>query len=349
MACLGPQLRSAAAIGFALLAGVGGCAAQNRAEVYSGKTISLTVGYAPGGIYDISARLTGRYLTRYIPGHPGVVVRNVPGAGGLTQANQLFNTAPRDGTEIGIIGRAAPQLAVLGEPGPRFNPVQFNWLGTSSSYQDDAYLLFIRSDFGIAGLDEARASKRKINFGAGGPGSSNLAFGNIAADVLGLPLAIVKGYPGAAPIVLAMQTGELESTVMGVSSIRAGQRDLLDSKRITGLVQFGRMTRHPDFPDVPTAREAAANKEDRWLIELAEAPFFMALPYAAPPEVPADRIAILRKAFMELHADPDFLVEAKKLDLDISPLDGQSVQKLIERMAETPREVIERLKINLSK
>jgi tripartite-type tricarboxylate transporter receptor subunit TctC len=146
-----------------------------------------------------------------------------------------------------------------------------------------------------------------------------------------------------------MQTGELESTVMGVSSIRAGQRDLLDSKRITGLVQFGRMTRHPDFPDVPTAREAAANKEDRWLIELAEAPFFMALPYAAPPEVPADRIAILRKAFMELHADPDFLVEAKKLDLDISPLDGQSVQKLIERMAETPREVIERLKINLSK
>ncbi len=349
MACLGPHLRMAAAIGISILAGVGACAAQPRADFYAGKTISLTVGYASGGIYDISARLTGRYLTKYVPGNPTVIVRNVPGAGGLTQANQLFNTSPRDGTEIGIIGRAAPQLAFLGEPGPRFNPVQFKWIGTSSSYRDDAYLLFIRSDFGIAGFDEARASKKKINFGAGGPGSSNLGFGNIAADVLGLPLAIVKGYPGAAPIVLAIQTGELESTVMGVSSIRAGQRDLLDSKRINGLVQFGRTTRHPDFPDTPTAREAAANEPDRQLIELAEAPFFMALPYAAPPDVPADRIAILRKAFMELHTDSDFLVDAAKLDLDISPLDGDSVQKLIERMAETPRDVIERLKINLSK
>jgi tripartite-type tricarboxylate transporter receptor subunit TctC len=322
---------------------------QSGADFYAGKTISLTVGYAPGGIYDINARLTARFLNKYIPGGPNVVVRNVPGAGGLTQANQLYNTAPRDGTEIGILGRAAPQLAVLGEPGPRFDPAGYNWLGTSSSYQDDAYVLFVRSDLGLSSVAEFKAAKRRIIFGAGGPGSSNLAFGNIAADVLGIPLAIVKGYPGAAPIVLAMQTGELDSTVMGVSSIRAGQRDLLESKRITALVQFGRTTRHPDFPDAPTARELAANEDDRLLIELAEAPFFMALPFAAPPGVAADRVAILRKAFMDLHRDPDYLVEARKLDLDVSPLDGQSVQDLIKRMAATPREVIERFKVIMSK
>ncbi|MDO9441464.1 MAG: tripartite tricarboxylate transporter substrate-binding protein [Beijerinckiaceae bacterium] len=345
----GPIAWMGAALLMAILAGAPPLQAQTTPDFYAGKTISMTVGYAPGGIYDINARLTAKYLTKHLPGHPTVIVRNVPGAGGLTQANQLYNVAARDGTEIGIIGRAAPQLAVLGEPGPRFDPAGFNWIGSSSSYQDDAYILFVRSDMGLASFEAALSTKKKINFGAGGPGSSNLSFGNIASDVLGLNLSIIKGYAGAAPIVLAMQTGELDSTVMGYSSIRAGQRDLLDSKRIVGLVQFGRTTRHPEFPDTPTARESAKTENDRVLIELAEAPFFMALPFAAPPGVPADRVALLRTAFMQLHLDPDYLAEAKKLDLDVSPLDGEAVQALIQRMTQTPKPVIERFKAIMNK
>jgi tripartite-type tricarboxylate transporter receptor subunit TctC len=328
----------------AALAPPSGAWAQAQSDFFAGKTMSMTVGYSPGGIYDINARLVARHMVKFIPGAPTMVARNIPGAGGLTQANQLFNVAPRDGTTIGIIGRVAPQMAVLGEPGPQFDPTAFGWLGSSSSYGDDAYLLFVRADFADTTFAQAKKSQKRINFGAGGPGSSNLSFGNIARDVLGLNLAVVKGYAGAAPIVLALQTGELDSTIMGLSSILAGQRDLIESKRIAALVQFGRTTRHPDYPNTPTAREAAQTDDDRSLIELAEAPFFMALPFAAPPGVPADRIKILRDAFMKAHADKEFLADAEKLKLDVSPIDGEAVDTLIRRMAATPPAVITRFK-----
>ncbi len=349
MSCMRKRLAALAFIGCTVTLAASPTSADPAADFYTGKTIAISVGYAPGGIYDINARLVARHLTKYMPGHPNALVRNAPGAGGLTQANQLYNLAPRDGTEIGILARGAPQLAVMGEAGPRFDPAGFNWIGTSSSYRNDAYLLFARSDMGDLSVAGLRAGTRKLNFGADGPGSSNLIFGNIANDVLGIPLSTIKGYSGAAPIILAMRRGELDSTVMGISAIRAGQRDLLDSKLITPIVQFGRLTRHPDFPDAPTAREAAANESDRALIALAEAPFFMALPFAAPPGVPGERIAALRKAFLELHADPDYLSEAAKLDLDVSPLDGEAVQGLIRTMAATPPAVIERFKTIMSK
>jgi tripartite-type tricarboxylate transporter receptor subunit TctC len=323
--------------------------AQQGGDFFVGRQMSMTIGYSPSGIYDINARLVARHMTKYLPGAPVMTPRNIPGAGGLTQVNQLFNVAPRDGSTIGIIGRVAPQMAVLGEPGPQFDPAALLWLGSSSSYSDDAYILFVRAELGEANFTHLKGSQKRVNFGAGGPGSSNLSFGNIAREVLGLNLAVVKGYAGAAPIVLAMQTGELDSTIMGYSSILAGQRDLIESKRITPVVQFGRTTRHPDFPQIPTAREAAASDDDRALIELAEAPFFMALPFAAPPAVPADRIALLRQAFMKAHADPDFLAEAKKLALDVSPIDGEAVQNLIRRMASTPPTVIERFKSIMNK
>ncbi|MBX9760519.1 MAG: hypothetical protein K2Y29_17200 [Beijerinckiaceae bacterium] len=338
-----------------LIAGIAVCGAispapaQTPTEFFTGRTMSMTVGYSPGGIYDINGRLVARYMSKHIPGAPTMVTRNIPGAGGLTQANQLFNVAPRDGSTIGIIGRVAPQMAVLGEQGPQFDSVAFNWLGSSSSYADDAYLLFVNAGFGDTNYAQLRKSQKRVNFGAGGPGSSNLSFGNIARDVLGLNLAVVKGYAGAAPIVLAIQSGELDSTIMGYSSIRAGQRDLLESKRIAPVVQFGRTSRHPDFPDTPTAREAASTDDDRTLIELAEAPFFMALPFAAPPGVPADRVAILRAAFMQAHKDKEFLADAAKLDLDVSPIDGESVQALIRRMSATPPAVIERFKSIMNK
>lgn len=336
------------ALGGALFSAAAPALAQSP-DFFAGKTMSMTVGYSPGGIYDINARLVARYMVKYIPGSPVMVARNVPGAGGLTQANQLYNVAPRDGTTIGIIGRVAPQMAVLGEQGPQFDPALFNWLGSSSSYSDDAYLLFVRADFGDTTFAQVQKSQKRVNFGAGGPGSSNLSFGNIARDVLGLNLAVVKGYAGAAPIVLALQTGELDSTIMGLSSILAGQRDLIESKRIAAVVQFGRTTRHPDFPDTPTAREAASTEEDRALIELAEAPFFMALPFAAPPAVPAERVKLLREAFMKTHRDREFLAESEKLKLDVSPIDGEAVQDLIRRMASTPPGVIERFKQIMNK
>lgn len=340
----GNAMRLGAMAGLIVLALSGRAQAQSVDEFFTGRNMTMTIGYSPGGIYDINARLVARHMGKRLPGSPTIIARNIPGAGGLTQVNQLFNVAPRDGSTIGIIGRVAPQMAVIGEKGPQFDPTAFNWLGSSSSYADDAYLLFVRSSLDGAGYAQLKKSQKNVNFGAGGPGSSNLSFGNIAREILGLNLTIVKGYAGAAPIVLAIEREELDSTIMGYSSILAGQRDLIEGKRIVPVVQFGRTTRHPDFPNTPTAREAASSDEDRALIELAEAPFFMALPFAAPPEVPADRVAALRKAFIDSHKDADFLAEAKKLKLDVSPIDGDAVEALIRRMAKTPPKVIERFK-----
>lgn len=214
---MSPQLSIVSAMVVALVGLPQYAKAQPAAEFFAGKTMSMTVGYSPGGIYDINARLVARHMQNHLPGKPAILTRNIPGAGSLTQANQLFNVAPRDGTTIGIIGRVAPQMAMIGKEGPQFDPVAFNWLGSSSSYAADAYLLFVRAGFEGASFAELRKSQRRVNFGAGGPGSSNLSFGNIAREVLGLNLSIVRGYAGAAPIVLAIQRGELDSTIMGYS------------------------------------------------------------------------------------------------------------------------------------
>ena len=325
-------------------AAIGAAQAQSPAGEPFGKNINILIGYAAGGTYDATGRLLARHMGRHLPGNPGMVPQNMPGSGGIKTILHLYSVAPRDGTTIGIIGRVAPQMAVLGEPGPQYDPTAFNWLGSSSSYGDDAYLLFVRADFGETSFGQLKKSQKRLNFGAGGPGSSNLSFGYIAREVLGLNLGIVKGYAGAAPIVLATQNGELDSTIMGLSSILSGQRDLIENQRIAPVVQFGRTTRHSYFPDTPTAREAAATDDDRALIELAEAPFFMALPFAAPPGVPVDRVKLLREAFMKTHRNTEFLAEAEKLKLDVSPIDGEAVETLIRRMASTPPAVITRFK-----
>src|SRR5688572_27535559 len=186
----------------------GAVQAQTVEEFYKGKTIKVIVGVPPGGNYDISARLMARYLGKYIPGHPSVVVQNLPGAGGLVVANRLYaDKSENDGLTLAVIERSVAQLAIQGDPNARFDPLKFNWLGSMSSYKDDAYLLLINADHPaktVADLDKPGVQTR---IGGGNAGSSNRHFAVIAKDVLGLKLDVVRGYPGATNIFLAMQRG----------------------------------------------------------------------------------------------------------------------------------------------
>jgi tripartite-type tricarboxylate transporter receptor subunit TctC len=320
-------------------------AAQTVEQFYKGRTITLLVGLAPGGIYDISARLVSRHLPRFIPGQPTIIVQNLPSAGGLTIANRFAtSTADRDGTVLAVLERSIPQLAIEGDVHAKFDPQTFTWLGSISSYADDAYLLLVNASHPAATVDDLRRTGAKAVLGGGNAGSSNRHFAIIAKEVLRLNIDVVRGYPGAAPIFLAMQRDEVDGQVIGFASLKTGQRGLWDGKQVRPLVQFGRVTRLPELAHIPTGRELAPDDDARALIEFAELPFFMAMPFTAPPGIPSDRAAALRVAFMEMVKDEAFVAEAHKLGLEISPIDSNAIRQLLSRAAATPKPVIERYK-----
>jgi tripartite-type tricarboxylate transporter receptor subunit TctC len=324
------------------VSGIAAASAQSVEQFYKGRNLTLIVGFAPGGINDISGRLVGRHLGRFIPGHPNIIVQNMPGAGGLATANRLYNVAEKDGSVIAGIGRSVPQLAIQGNPNASFDPQKFTWLGSLSSYANDAYLLTVIARHPAKTVADINKPGMTVTLGTDRAGASNVVFALISKEVLALNVNLVRGYQGAAPIFLAMQSGEVDGQVIGFSSIKAGQRDLWNRKELRPLVQFGRLTRLPELPDVPTGRELAAEPKAQALLEFAELPFFMALPFVAPPDVPADRAAALKAAFMAMCKDEAFVEDAKRLGLDVSPIDGAAIGKLLARSAATPKDVIER-------
>jgi len=317
-------------------------AAQSVEQFYKGRSITMLVGTAPGGINDISARLVARHLGRFIPGNPTFVVQTNPGAGGLVTANRLYHNAEKDGTVIAKIERAVPQLQIQGDRNANFDPLKFTWLGSLSSYADDAYLMLVMATNPVQSVYDLKKPGVSVTLGADNSASSNLIFALISRDILGLNIKIVRGYHGAAPMFLAAQRGELDGQMVGLSSVRTGQKDLWGKKAFRPLMHYGRTTRLPEFPDIPSGRELTADRNALALIEFAELPFFMSLPFAAPPGLPPERAKALRTAFAEMYKDETFVAEAKKLGFDVSPIDGDAVMKMIARSAATPRDVIDR-------
>jgi tripartite-type tricarboxylate transporter receptor subunit TctC len=317
--------------------------AQTVEQFYRGRTVTVLVGTSPGGINDITARFAAKHLGHFIPGNPLVNVQYTPGGGGLVTANRIYNASERDGTVLAKLERATPQLAVQGYPQAQFDPTRLVWLGSMSSYADDAYLMLINADHAAKSVNDIKpGGAQKLTLGANNAASSNLIFGILAKEALRLNLNVVRGYTGAAPLFLAMARKEIDGQLVGVSSVKTGQRDLWDKRAFRALLQFGRTTRHSEFPDVPTGRELAPSPEILSLIEFAEIPFFMSLPFVAPPGVPADRVKALQDAFMAMCRDPAVLDEASKLGIDMSPINAEEILRLVGRMAATPKEVIAR-------
>jgi tripartite-type tricarboxylate transporter receptor subunit TctC len=316
--------------------------AQSVEQFYKGRSITMLVGTAPGGINDISARLVAKHLGRFIPGNPSVVVQNNPGAGGLITANKLYINAEKDGSVLAKFERAVPQLQIQGDPNAQFDATKFVWLGSLSSYANDAYLLLVNANNRVKSVDELKGPGAPINLGSDNSASSNQIFAVIAKEILGLNVNVVRGYAGAASLFLAMQSGELDGQLVGLSSIRSGQRDLWSKGAFRPLMAFGRTTRHPDFPDIPIGREMTKDPKALALIGFAELPFFMALPFAAPPGIPADRAKALQTAFMDMCRDQELVAEAEKIGIDMSPIDGAGILKMLAETAATPKDVVTR-------
>jgi tripartite-type tricarboxylate transporter receptor subunit TctC len=334
-----------AAIGLCLLAlSAQGGAAQTAEQFYKGKTINFLVASVPGGVNDLTARLVARHLGKQIPGNPTIVVQNLKSSG-LAMINRIYNTPEKDGLLIGIVERGAPQIAIMGDPNARFDPLKITWLGSVSSYGNDAYSLSVNSTFHAKTVDDLRTTDRpSAKIGSTGAGATNGIFTNIARDVLKLNIQHVRGYRGAADVFLAQQRNELDGQVVGLSSIKVGQPALWQAGAFRPLVMFGRTMRFAEFPDVPTGRELTKDPKAVRLLDFAESPFFMALPLVAPPGLPADRALALQAGFMAMTKDPAFVAEAQKMSLDLTPIDGLAVLKVIAQMAATPPDVIAQFK-----
>lgn len=316
--------------------------AQSVAQFYKGRKITMVVGTAPGGINDISARFVARYLGQYIPGNPAIVVENQPGGGGIISANRLANTFAQDGSVIAKLERAVPLLAIQGDPNIHFDPETLTWLGSLSSYANDAYLMLVMATDPIKSVNELKQPGKSITLGGDNAASSNVIYATIAREILELNIKVVSGYTGAAPLFLAMQRGEIDGQVVGYSSVRTGQRALWSQHAFRPLMQFGRKTRHADFADIPTAYELTSDSAARALLNFADLQFFISLPFAAPPGVPPDRAKALQAAFMDMCRDPAVLAAAEKIGIEMSPIDGDTVRNAITKATATPHDVIDR-------
>jgi tripartite-type tricarboxylate transporter receptor subunit TctC len=328
-----------------LLFGLGFSAtAQPAEEFYKSKTVTILVGYGPGGGYDVYARLLSRHMGKHLPGQPSVVVQNMPGAASLRSANHLYNVALKDGTVIGTFARNMALLGVMKDnPNVQFDPAKFVWLGSASSMQSDAVMLFVRKDAGFASIDDLR--NKEILVGGSGEGGGSNDLSAILKDVLGFKFRIVSGYPDGNALSLAVDRKEVDARFNGLASTSSTKPDWLQSNSsIKVMLQFGRATRHPDFPDAPTVRELATTEWAQAVIRLMETPYMLARPFVAPPGVPTDRAKALQDAFMKTNADPAYLDEGQKLKLDMSPVGPEQASALIAALSTAPSDLLEYLK-----
>ncbi len=326
----------AASVAILLLLGAAGTAdAQSATEFYRGKTINVYIGVGVGGEYDIQARLVARHIGKHIPGNPTVVPQNMTGAGGLRMINYLYNVAPKDGTNIGMIANASVAMQATGIAGVQFDAAQMQWLGSIAPAVETMAAWHAA---GVKSIDDVR--KKEVVAGASARGAITFIYPEMMNEFLGTKFKIVTGYPGGNQINLAMERGEVEARNNTWSSWKATKPDWLRDKKITVIAQAG--PRAPDL-DAPSVEDAARTPEERQLIELVTSGTQLGRPFATNA-APADRVAVLRAAFAATMKDPEFLAEAQQLGFEVDPVLGEKMQKIVEKVLATPKDVAAKAK-----
>ena len=329
--------RSAGAIGFCGALAAAPLCAQTAAEFYKGKTVDIYIGTSVGGGYDAYARMLSRHMGRYVPGNPVFVPKNMDGGGGIRLANFLYNAAPKDGSTFATFNRANAFDPLLGSKSAQFEATRFNWIGSANNEVSVCVAWYTS---GVTRYQDLLT--KELIVGASGPAADTYQFPKIANGVLRTKFKIVTGYPGGNDIDLAMERGEVQGRCgWSWTSVKATHRPWLDERKIHFLFQMG-LTKHPDLPGVPLIIDLTRNEEERAIFKLMFGRQVMGWPFAAPPGVPKDRVEVLRKAFMETMGDKEFLAEAGKANLEIRPVSGAEVEKLVAEIYETPTAVVQR-------
>ena len=317
--------------------GSGGANAQDVSDFYRGKTIHFLIGVGAGGDYDVQARLAARYLGKYIPGNPAIVTENMIGAGGLNMTNYLFNVAPKDGTYIGIIANNFPALQAVDGRGVQFDANRFQWLGALTP---ETHTMAVMSSVGVKTVEDAKQTE--VIAGASGRGAITYTFPAMMNELIGTKFKIVTGYSGGADINLAMERGEVGARSNSWSSWKVTKPEWVKSGAITVLAQGGR--RQPELANIPSVEDLGRTEDDRQVIRVLMLSASLGRPVAAPPGVPQERVMALRVAFLATTRDPGLLAEAKASRIEIEPVTGEEMQKLIVGVLATPKPLAARAK-----
>ncbi len=315
-------LFGSAALGAVTFVGGGRSFAQAPADFHKGKTIRLIVSTTAGGGYDLRARLLARYMGKYIPGSPAFVVENMPGGGSVVAMNYAYNVAPRDGTAICMFQRSIFTTPLLTPQGVKFDLAKFNWLGN------------IGAEAGVVAVwHNAPAQKTEDLFSreviVGMPGATVIP--TVFNALIGTKFKIINGYPGQAEIITALERGEVQGVgEWSWSDIKATRSEWMREGKIRLLLQIA-TTKAKDLPNVPLAQEFAKSEEDRKILDIFTSQRQLAFPLVIPPETPADRVKVLREAFMKVAGDPDYIAEMDKLKAEVDFTSGEQATEFVQK------------------
>jgi tripartite-type tricarboxylate transporter receptor subunit TctC len=312
-----------------------------QADFYKGKTIDLVISTGVGGGLDANARLVARHLAGHIPGQPAIVPKNMPGAGHIKAANFVYSQAPKDGTVIATFIPVFVMAQVLDRStGIQFDPANFNWLASTSSSNSTIYVWHTAPAKSVED-----ATKVELLMGATGVGSYTMIYPTVMNSVVGTRFKVVSGYPSTAEIGLAMERGEVQGRAgNNFNSLKAENGDWLKAGKIKLIAQVG-LERDTEFADVPLMSDFARTEADRRILKLFSTDVVIGRPFVTSPGVPAERVALLRKAFADMMQDPQYLKDAAAAGLDVSAVDGAKIQKIVEDLVRTPADILAKAKL----
>ena len=321
-----------------MLASAAPCAAQPGpvADFYRGKTVNVYIGVGAGGEYDLHARLIAKHIGRHIPGRPNVVPQNMTGASGLNMLNFLYNQAPRDGTAIAMVQNAFPAAQAIGKPGIKFDANRMRWLGTIAPVIET---MAIWHTAGVKSIEDAR--QKEVIAGATARGVIIYSYPALMNDLLGTKFKIVTGYTGGNEINIAMERGEVQARNNTWSSWKVTKKAWLKEKKIYVIAQGG--ARAKDL-DAPAIENLVKTEADRQLVNIIMSGAALGRPMATTPDVPEPRLRALRAAFLAVMKDPEFVAETAKLEIEIDPVSGEAMQKIVANVLATPQPILERAK-----
>lgn len=301
------------------------------------RTISVIVGFSPGGAYDLYARTLAKYMGAHLPGHPTLVVENMPGAGGLKAANYLYQMAPKDGSTFGTFARGVTIGPLFGQGA--FDATKFSWIG---SVTDDVNVCLSWHTSAIKTWNDL--IRKPFTVAGQGPEADPNIYANLVKNLFGAPVKVVTGYPGSNEIALAMERGEVDGVcALSYSTVRTMLGEKIRHGDINVVFQAG-MKKAGELPDIPLLLDMARNDEQRSILKLIMGVQGMARPFVAPPGLPPAKEQELRTAFAATMSDPAFRNDATRLNLEVNPASGQEVQGLVADLYHTPSEIVERAK-----
>ena len=314
--------------------------AQTPEQFFKDKTITFYVGLSSGGGYDQNARLVARYIGKYIPGNPTVVVRNMPGGGGLVMTNYVANVAPKDGLHVGAPQRGIPFEPLLGDAShAKYDPLKLNWVGSVNS---DTSVAIVTKRAGVTKWQDLR--NKEVIVAGTGVGTESVTVPYILRNILGFKYKVIAGYPGGSEMNLAMQRGEVDGRgTFSWTSLKPHMNEWVKSGDMFILYQQGGSKRHPELKDVPLVNEIAETEEQRQVLTLQFTAFELGRPLFLPEGVPADRVTALRRAFDQAMKDKDLLVDAEKQSMEVNPATGEEMAETLKKVYATPKAVIARL------